>query len=73
MREELKAARKRLGYTQQQMADKIGISLRYYQKIESASSNGSIAVWDVLEDILKIHQQKLREISENRRVPKESQ
>ena len=35
MRENLKAARLAAGMTQQQMADKLGISLNYYQKIEA--------------------------------------
>lgn len=34
MREKLKSARKAANMTQQQVADKIGISLRYYQNIE---------------------------------------
>lgn len=33
MRENLRAARKAKGMTQQAMADKLGISLVYYQKI----------------------------------------
>lgn len=35
MRKNLKEARQRAGLTQQQMADKLGISLRYYQNIET--------------------------------------
>ena len=65
-REALKNARRKAGMTQQQMADKIGVSLRYYQKIEYAEINGSFEVWDALEDLLGIHQRKLREISETR-------
>ena len=34
MRENLKKARREAGMTQQQMADQLGISLRYYQNIE---------------------------------------
>lgn len=65
MRENLQNARKRMGLTQQQMADKVGLTLRYYQKIEYADINGSFAVWDALEDLLGVHQRKLREISDN--------
>ena len=61
-REALKNARRKAGMTQQQMADKIGVSLRYYQKIEYAEINGPFEVWDALEDLLGIHQRKLREI-----------
>ena len=63
MRENLKRARKEKGLTQQQMADKLGISLRYYQNLEQGSRTGDFAIWDELEDITGVHQRKLREIS----------
>ena len=63
MRENLKRARKEKGLTQQQMADNLGISQRYYQKIEQGSRTGDFAIWDDLEDITGVHQRKLREIS----------
>lgn len=72
MRENLKEARKEAGMTQQQMADKLGITLRHYQKIEYAEIGGSFEIWDALEDILEIHQRKLREISDNRRAQEEN-
>ena len=62
----LKTARQRAGMTQQQMADELGISLIYYQKIEAGDRTGDFTLWDVLEDITGIHQRILREISENR-------
>lgn len=65
MREKLKKARKEAGLTQQAMADKLGIGLRHYQKLEYAEINGSFEVWDALEDILGIHQRILREIADN--------
>ena len=68
MRKNLKEARQKAGMTQQQMADKLGLSLRHYQKIEYAEIGGSFDVWDALEDLLGIHQRKLREISDNRLV-----
>ena len=52
MRKNLQTARKAAGLTQQEMADKLGIGLRHYQKIEYAEINGSFAVWDALEDLL---------------------
>ena len=64
MRENLKKARQEAGMTQQQMAEKLGISLVYYQKIESGSRTGDFIIWDELEDITGIHQRKLREIAE---------
>ena len=62
-REVLKEARQKAGMTQQQMAEKVGISLRYYQNIEAGSRTGDFEIWDALEDITGIHQRKLREIS----------
>ena len=63
MRENLKNARKSVNMTQQQVADKLGISLRYYQNIEAGDRTGDFAIWDMLEDITGIHQRILREIS----------
>lgn len=61
MRENLKAARKAAGMTQQALADKLGISLRYYQQIEAGDRTGDFEIWDNLEDITEIHQRILRE------------
>ena len=66
MRENLKNARKELKMTQQAMADKLGISMVYYQKIESGERTGDFEIWDTLEDITGIHQRKLREQAETR-------
>lgn len=63
MRQNLKKARNAAGMTQQQMADKLSISLIYYQKIEAGERLGAVDLWDRLEDITGIHQRKLREIS----------
>ena len=64
MRYNLQNARKAAGLTQQQIADKVGISLVYYQKIEAGSRTGDFYIWDTLEDITGIHQRILRETSE---------
>lgn len=61
MRKNLKEARQAAGLTQQAMADRLGVSLRHYQKIEYAELNGSFEVWDALEDLLGVHQRILRE------------
>ena len=66
MRENLKKARQAAGMTQQQMADKLGITLIYYQKIEAGDRTGDFSIWDELEDITGIHQRKLREIANTR-------
>lgn len=62
MRKNLKEARQKAGMTQQEVADKIGISLVYYQKIEQGSRTGDFEIWDSLEDLFNVHQRKLREI-----------
>lgn len=72
MRENLRKARKAAGMTQQAMADKLGLTLGHYQKIEYENLNGSFEVWDALEDMLGIHQRILRETSNNRHVPGEN-
>ncbi|MCI9542043.1 MAG: helix-turn-helix transcriptional regulator [Lachnospiraceae bacterium] len=63
MRKNLKEARQRAGMTQQNMADKLEISLRYYQNIEAGERTGDFVIWDTLEDITGIHQRILRELS----------
>lgn len=60
MRHKLQAARKAAGLTQQALADKLGISLRYYQQIEAGDRTGDFEIWDNLEDIMGIHQRVLR-------------
>lgn len=62
-RENLKKARKAAGMTQQQVAEKLGISVTAYQNIEYGKSLGSIKHWDSLEDLFSINQRRLREIS----------
>lgn len=61
-RENLKAARRLAGRTQQFMADHLHVSLRYYKKLESGEALGSIAIWDNLEDMFCLSQRYLREI-----------
>lgn len=73
MRQNLKEARQKAGMTQQQMAEKLEISLRYYQNIEAGSRTGDFGIWDTLEDITGIHQRILREISKTRLVQGDSQ
>ena len=65
MRENLKKARREAGMTQQQMADKLGISLRHNKYIEAGRVIGNIQIWDDLEDITGINQRKLREIADS--------
>lgn len=46
--------------TQQQVADALGMSLRYYQNLEAGTRKGPIEVWDALEDLLGVNQRALR-------------
>ena len=73
MSENLKKARREAGLTQQQMADKLGISLRHYKYIEAGRVIGNIQIWDDLEDIIGIHQRKLREIADSHPGKEDSQ
>lgn len=73
MRKNLKEARRKAGMTQQQMADKLGISLRYYQNIETGDRTGDFTLWDMLEDITGIHQRILRVISTSHLAPEDNQ
>ena len=66
MRNNLQAARKAAGMTQQAMADKLVVGLRHYKKIESGETLGSIPLWDDLEDLLEVNQRVLREIHPDR-------
>ena len=59
-RQRLKSARKAAGMTQQQMADRLGITLRQYNNIESGASVGTVGLWDTLEDIFEVNQRVLR-------------
>ncbi|SEJ60561.1 DNA binding domain-containing protein, excisionase family [Propionispira arboris] len=45
--------------TQQEVADMIGISLRMYQRLECAESNGSIKIREKISDLFKISSDKL--------------
>lgn len=66
IRENLQTARKEAGFTQQAIANKLGIGLRHYKKIESGETLGSVPLWDDLEDIFGINQRVLREIRRDR-------
>jgi transcriptional regulator with XRE-family HTH domain len=63
VRKNLIAARKEKGMTQRQVAEKLSLSERSYQRIEAGDRAGKIDMWDQLEDLFGIHQRKLREIT----------
>ena len=61
MRKILKNARVNKGFTQKQLAERLGIGTRMYQYLEAGDFNGSIKIWDKLEDLFKVPQRQLRE------------
>lgn len=60
MRMNLKAIRVSYKLTQKQVAEKLSISLRFYQHIEGGTRKGKIELWDKLEDIFSTPQRILR-------------
>ena len=52
MRANLKKMRIKNGYTQTEIANKLGVTTRQYQYMEAGTSNGSVTVWKQLRDIL---------------------
>lgn len=60
MRMKLKSMRVSLGITQKQIAQQLGISVRFYQHIEAGARKGSIELWDKIEDIFNVPQRLLR-------------
>ena len=61
MRENLRRARLDKKMTQQQVAEYLHISGRHYKFMESGHTTGNVELWDMLEDLFKIHQRVLRE------------
>ena len=72
MRAKLKAARKAAGLTQQAVAERLGISVRQYQRMEDGTSTGAFHHWDALEDLLWVHQRILRELQDKHPAQAES-
>ena len=62
MRKNLILARKSKKWTQEQTAEKLGISFRQYQRIESGESQGTIELWDKIEDLFLLTSRYLRGI-----------
>ena len=52
--ERLRETRKKCGFTQQNMADKLGISLNAYQKYEQAERSPSLECLVTIADIFDI-------------------
>ena len=73
MRTALIEARKRSGYTQEQLAEKLGISRRQLLAIEHGESAGSIGVWIRIKAALNLHSDELMECmkTESMRISEE--
>lgn len=41
-------------FTQQEVADIIGVSKQHYNRIENGQQVGSVEIWDTLEDFFQI-------------------
>ena len=59
-RDALRSRRLAAGLTQREVAERLGITLRYYQAIEAGERTGSFEIWDSLEDVLGTGQRELR-------------
>ena len=60
MKKNLKEARQRVGMTQKEIAEYLGVTLSHYQMIEQGDRVGAVDLWDKLEDLFSIHQRILR-------------
>lgn len=54
MRTMLINARKLKNLTQKRVADKVGISERFYQSLEYGTKQAGVIIWDKLEDLLEV-------------------
>lgn len=62
-RELLNKTRKEMGISATQMANILGITRRYYLKIESGDRMGTPTLWDAIEDVIGINQRELRQLA----------
>lgn len=61
-RELLNKTRKEKGISATQMANMLGVTRRYYLKIESGDRMGTPILWDAIEDVIGINQRELRQL-----------
>ncbi len=61
MKRRLQIVREARKMSQQEVADYLGITVQYYQRIEVGKQIGHVAIWDSLEDLFGIHQRILRQ------------
>ena len=60
MRTNLIQCRQELGLTQEQVARKVGITLRTYAHFERGTTKGSCETWLAIEDVFGISMRELR-------------
>ncbi|MDO4560785.1 MAG: helix-turn-helix transcriptional regulator [bacterium] len=65
MRHNLKQARRAIGMKQREVAQALGITIRYYQKIEAGDHEGRCALWDKLQELFGLDQRELRKNTNN--------
>lgn len=65
MRQNLKQARQATGMKQREVAQALGITIRYYQKIEAGDHEGRCALWDKLQELFGLDQRELRKNTNN--------
>ena len=70
MRIKLKNERSSKNLTQKELAKQLKISERHYQAIELGARQGSIRIWDKLEDLFGISQRQLRETNKSEYLSK---
>ena len=70
MRNLLKKSRLKKQLTQKELAKVLKISERHYQAIELGARQGSIRIWDKLEDLFGISQRQLRETNKSEYLSK---
>ena len=64
MRTNLINARKKIGYTQKQIAQVLEMTERHYQDLEAGTSDGSMKVWKKLRSLLNKTIDYLEQIEE---------
>lgn len=58
-RQKLKARRASFGYTQQTVADNVGITRTYYTEIENGNRNCALQIWFRIADLLQIPENEI--------------
>ena len=70
IRYNLKKERLKKQLTQKELAKLLNVSTSHYQAIELGARQGSIRIWDKLEDLFCISQRQLRETNKSEYLSK---